>query len=181
MKTISVSKENILKSMLFCVSGVCSCIILPQFFHLLGYASGLGTSLGAAFLPMHLAVIFIGLFFGKGIGLVCGLVSPVVSYYLTGMPLLIKVPLMTVELAAYGYFAGVLSNKSVPTLLKVFIVQLAGRLAKTVAILLLMYVFNTNAGSPMGVWTSAISGLPGIVLQLTLLPLVLFKLGNKNV
>lgn len=43
---------------------VLAAVAVTQVFHLLGAASGLGTALGEAFLPMHLPVILVGLLAG---------------------------------------------------------------------------------------------------------------------
>ncbi|MDE5565125.1 MAG: ECF transporter S component, partial [Oscillospiraceae bacterium] len=41
-----------------------SAVALPQLVHVIGAASGMGTSLGETFLPMHLPIILIGFLVG---------------------------------------------------------------------------------------------------------------------
>ena len=91
-----------------------SAVALPQLFHFIGAASGLGTSVGAAFLPMHLPIIIAGFVAGPYAGLVSGALAPVLSFALSGMPAASMLPLMIGEISAYGLFAGLLRNTKMP-------------------------------------------------------------------
>ena len=55
---------------------------------------------------MHWPVILVGLVYGWRAGLLLGLLAPCVSFLISGMPLPHILPAMTVELAAYGFLAG---------------------------------------------------------------------------
>lgn len=57
-------------------------------------------------LPMHWAVILAGLIYGWRAGALIGLLAPVASFLLSGMPLPHILPAMTVELAVYGFVVG---------------------------------------------------------------------------
>lgn len=57
-------------------------------------------------LPMHWPVIFAGLCYGWRSGALIGLFAPFLSFLISGMPLPHILPSMTVELAAYGFLAG---------------------------------------------------------------------------
>ncbi len=57
-------------------------------------------------LPMHWPAILAGLCYGWRSGAVIGALAPIVSYMLSGMPRPAVLPSMTLELAAYGFFAG---------------------------------------------------------------------------
>ncbi|MGH7681239.1 MAG: ECF transporter S component [Candidatus Eiseniibacteriota bacterium] len=57
-------------------------------------------------LPMHWPVILAGLVYGWRAGLLLGALAPCVSFMISGMPLPHILPAMTVELAAYGFLAG---------------------------------------------------------------------------
>lgn len=156
------------------VLGIVAAVALPQFFHVLGAASGLGTALGSTFLPMHLPVIFVGLFAGPVVGAVTGLIAPMVSFALSGMPMLAMVPFMMIELCAYGLFAGLLRSMKLPGLAKVIIVQVAGRAVLSVATAIAIAAFDAQS-SVASIWTSTLAaGLPGILLQWALVPLALF-------
>ena len=68
-------------------------VALPQLFHVIGAVSGQGTMLGVAFLPMHLPIIFVGLIAGPAVGAIAGAAAPLVSFLLSGMPMLAMLPL----------------------------------------------------------------------------------------
>ena len=110
---------------------IVAAVVLPQLFHVIGAFSGQGTMLGVAFLPMHLPIIFVGLIAGPAVGAIAGAAAPLVSFLLSGMPMLAMLPLMMVELCAYGLVAGLLREVKLPSLAKVVIVQLAGRVVLT--------------------------------------------------
>lgn len=57
-------------------------------------------------LPMHWPALFVGLCYGWRSGAVIGLLAPITSFLISGMPPAFMLPAMTVELAAYGFLAG---------------------------------------------------------------------------
>lgn len=155
--------------------GVIMCVVLPQLFHLIGAISGFGTNVGAAFLPMHLPVIFVGLLSGTAAGFFCGLLGPAVSMALSGMPTAAMLPFMTIELACYGLAAAFLSNAKMPTIVKVLIIQIFGRLVRALAIFTAIYIFGNSSMAVSQAWSNIAVGLPGIILQLCILPLIMSK------
>ena len=76
-------------------------ILLPQVFHLAG-----GSAMGTLFLPMHLPVLLGGFLLGPLFGGTVGLLTPLVSCLLTGMPAAAVLPTMAVELLVYGLAGG---------------------------------------------------------------------------
>jgi riboflavin transporter FmnP len=143
-------------------------IVLPIGLH----AFGVG---GRVFLPMHLPVLLAGFLVGPGSGLVVGLLAPGLSYLITGMPPTYAVPLMSLELPLYGLVAGLAYNR---LRLNVYIALLAamivGRLMFGLGLIILglfmdlpytATVFFSTAG-PL------LAGLPGIVIQIVLIPVV---------
>lgn len=153
-------------------------VALPQLFHVLGSVTDMGTALGETFLPMHIAVFLVGLIAGPVAGLITGLAAPAISFGLSGMPALAMLPYMMIELATYGLTCGLLANVKMPCILKLLIAQVAGRGLRAVAIVTGFYAF----GSPVNVaviWTSMVAGLPGLILQWVLIPLLMFWLVKK--
>lgn len=170
MKTLSaayVGRQALLTAIAVAVS-----VALPQVCHLLGAQLGVGTSLGEMLLPMHLPVMLAGLLWGPWVGLSVGLLSPLTSFVLTGMPLPAMLPFMTIELVAYGLCAGLLSRHSMPTVGKVLVAQVAGRALRAVALLAAVGMEWTQLPVSI-IWTSITVGVAGIALQLILLPLVM--------
>ena len=147
-----------------------SAVALPQLVHAVGAASGMGTSLGEIFLPMHLPIILMGFLVGPYAAGAAGLLSPLVSLALTGMPSSVMLPFMMIELCVYGICAGLLKDVKLPTIAKVLIAQDAGRLVRAGAIAVGFYVFDSVV-NPIVALTSITAGLFGIILSLLLFPL----------
>lgn len=82
------------KKLVFCAICVALCVVLPMAFHALGS--------GTVFLPMHVPVLLCGLVCTWPYGVVCGLLGPLLSSVLTGMPAAAVLPSMMAELAVYG-------------------------------------------------------------------------------
>ena len=132
---------------------IVAAVVLPQLFHVIGAVSGQGTMLGVAF---------------------AGAAAPLVSFLLSGMPMLAMLPLMMVELCAYGLVAGLLRGIKLPSLAKVVIAQLAGRVVLTAATAIAVFAFGSSKAIA-ATWTSDLAaGLPGLALQWALIPLAAY-------
>lgn len=174
-KALTKPQLSIKVQVLAAITAVISAVSLPQLFHFIGAVSRLNTSLGEIFLPMHLPVILVGLLAGPYAGAAAGLLSPVVSLTLSGMPSPVILPFMTVELCAYGLFAGLLRNVKLNNVLKVAVIQLSGRIVRAAAVLISVYAFGNTRVGISTILTTVTSGLFGIVLQLTLIPLIVYR------
>ena len=76
-------------------------VVLPMAFHSIPNA-------GSIFLPMHIPVLLCGLICGWAYGLGCGVLAPLLSSLMTGMPPAAILPGMLCELAVYGLVSGLL-------------------------------------------------------------------------
>lgn len=145
------------------------CVILPMAFHMIQNA-------GSIYLPMHIPVLLCGLVVGPVYGLVCGLIGPVLSMLITGMPGPAYLPQMMIELAIYGLVTGLLMKvvKTKNTTLDLYISLIGAMLVgRIIAGILQALIFKANAyGMSMWVTSYFITGLPGIIIQLILIPLV---------
>ncbi len=163
--------------------GLALAVVLPVFFHLFG--------LGPTFLPMHLPVLLVGALFGTGAGFVVGAVAPLASGVLTGMPPLVPVAvLMTAELATYGAVAGwvrrALANrygspKGHPLVREyawLLSALLAGRVALGLWAAALGPLVGLRIPAASYVGAAVASGLPGIAVQLLLVPLLTWRLAE---
>lgn len=171
MKTKAISMADMRRKALLTAMMVSVAVLLPQMCHLLGGQLGLGSQLGEMLLPMHLPVMLTGMLWGPWAGLACGLLSPMFSFVLTGMPGVALLPFMTVELAVYGLSAGLLHKTHLPTLLQVVLTQVAGRVARAAVLAVAVYGFGFNRLPISIVWTSIAVGVVGIVIQWAVLPL----------
>jgi len=149
------------------------CVVLPLTFHSVANA-------GSIFLPMHIPVLACGLLCGWPYGLACGILGPVLSSVMTGMPPAGILPSMMLELAVYGLVSGLLSNafRSKNSVLSIYLplvcAMLAGRVASGIANAL---IFQAGSYS-LKAWltVSFATALPGILIQLLLIPAVILTL-----
>lgn len=141
---------------------------------------------GATFLPMHIFVLLAGLLFGWRAGLVVGLLTPLASYAVSGMPVLRILPQIVVELSVYGLVAGILHEKlKLRAIWSLIGAMISGRLALCLAVLSI-YLVVGEIYSPLGleanpltvVWSVIHQGWPGIVIQLALIPIVVWLMSK---
>lgn len=173
-----VAKPTLTTELIGGALGIVAAVALPQVFHLVGIASGTGNVPGTVWLPMHLPVIFVGLLLGWRAGLMTGLAAPLISFALTGMPPAVLLPFMVIELAAYGAIAGLLREVKLANIWKVLIVQIGGRLIRAVAIVAGVYLFGSKIKIET-IWNSIAVGLPGLILQWTFIPLLVFYIQQR--
>lgn len=181
--TMSISRTRELPSVkvqaLATLAAIVGAVAIPQIFHVVGAISGLGTGLGEAFLPMHLPIILVGLLAGPYAGAIAGAFGPLVSFALSGMPGLAMLPFMVIELAAYGLIAGLLRTANMPTIAKVLLVQVGGRVVRAAAILFAVGVLGNATVAVATIWMSVLAGLPGLILQWGLIPLIMFWVEHR--
>jgi len=154
------------------ISAVCLalCCVLPQAFHPLG--------LGGALSPMHLPVLLCGLICGYHYGALCGVLGPVLSHLISGMPATAALISMVPELCAYGLFAGLFlklihTGRLYPDLYLALVpAMVLGRVVGGAA-KALFFLANAKSWS-VSLWVGAyfVDTLPGAVLQLILLPVL---------
>jgi riboflavin transporter FmnP len=92
-----------LKKLVVAAMLIALCVVLPMAFHSIPRA-------GSIVLPMHIPVLLAGLICGWKFGLLVGVVGPLLSSSLTGMPPTAIVPVMMIELGTYGLIAGVVMH-----------------------------------------------------------------------
>ncbi|MFQ7472659.1 MAG: hypothetical protein ACLULK_07565 [Anaerovoracaceae bacterium] len=159
---------------------VVAAVVLPQIFHGIGIVSGTGAAMGAAFLPMYLPVMMVGFLAGPYAGAVSGIAAPLISFAVTGMPAAAVLPMIAVEVTACGLFAGLSRSVNMPLILKVLAVQVVGKVFRLGAVFAMIYIAGSQMPAFSSVWMSAKQGLPGIILQLAIIPLVVFYVNNKS-
>ena len=148
-------------------------VLLPQIFHILG-----GSTMGPIFLPMHLGIFLIGFIVGGWHGIIAGLIAPVISFAFSGMPPLPILFFMMAELAVYGAVAGFLrfgakSDQAKWSIYpRLIIAMIAGRVAGGLTMYVAALVFKLPINPLDAVVASTIMGLPGIALQIVLIPAI---------
>lgn len=136
---------------------------------------------GNVLLPMHPPVFLCGLLCGPWYGMACGLLLPLLNSVLTGMPVAYPMmPIMMCELGVYGLVSGLLycktglGKRKIGLYVSMIIAMLCGRVAYGCALSLLL-LFDAKI-KVLGVWAAFLTGLPGVVVQLLLVPALVFSL-----
>ncbi len=151
------------------------CVLFPMLFHTIG-----GAQAGRIFLPMHIPVLLAGFIAGPFTGALTGIVGPLLSGAFTGMPagpMLISMP---IELCLYGLFAGIFYYKfKINIYISLLLSMICGRIVLAGILLLLTGVLKINTIGAAAVFTSIVTAIPGIVIQIVLIPVII--LGLKRV
>ena len=166
-----------IKNMTMAAVCVALCVVLPIAFHSIPDA-------GTVFLPMHIPVLICGMICGWPYGFVCGLMGPLLSSALTGMPPIAILPAMMLECGAYGMVSGIMlklvHTKSTygDLYIALVVAMLAGRVFSGIAKALIFM-----PGISMTAWSTAsfITALPGILIQLVFLPSVVLTLMKAKI
>lgn len=138
-------------------------VALPRIFHLLA-----GSSAGATFLPMHLAVLMAALTFGTMSSVVVAGSSVIFSYLLTGMPTLERLPFMAIELFIYAVVLSI-CNKKFNSYVSLIITIVLGRILYSGVLAVAIHWFGLPTYG-ISVIESVKVGIVGIVIQLLCVP-----------
>lgn len=138
-------------------------------------------TIGRALLPMHLPILLAGFVGGWQTGLIAGLITPLLRSFLIGMPPLFPTATaMAFELAAYGFLTGLFYSKLRGTNLGVLTslvgAMLGGRIVWGIAQLFLLGLGGASFGWQAFLAGAFINAVPGIILQLILIPLIVHAL-----
>lgn len=132
---------------------------------------------GTILLPMHIPVLLGGLICGPKLGAICGLIIPVLSSVLTGMPAAYPMlPIMAIQLFAMGVLTGLLHEKlNLHVYISLIVSMLAGWVMYGLTYAALMFAGNGQL-QVLSVTAAVVKGLPGIGIQLILIPVVVTAL-----
>ena len=156
------------------------CLVLPII------TGGIPT-IGNMLLPMHIPVLLCGLLCGWQYGLVIGFVAPLLRSVLFGMPPIYPVALaMAFELAAYGLIIGLvytaLHKRGLAALYgSLLVAMVGGRLVWGLAEVVLLGLAGKGFTLQAFLSGALLTAVPGIVLQLVLIPAVMTGLDRTGV
>lgn len=164
-----MTRLSYVKKAIITAACIALCVVLPMAFHAIPNA-------GNIYGPMHIPVLLCGLICGWPFGLLCGLAGPALSSLLTQMPPMAYLPSMLIELAVYGFVAGLMMRfvRTKKTYLDLYIslitALLAGRIVAGVSKAL---IFAAGEYS-VAVWATSyfVTALPGLLIQLALIPTI---------
>lgn len=165
-------------------------IVLSALFLALGivlpFFTGQIKEIGDSLLPMHIPVMFCGLICGPGYGFAVGFLLPLLRACMFGMPPLYPNAVwMALELATYGGTIGAFylrwKQKHMGYLyLSLILSMISGRLVWGVAKTCLLGLAGTRFSFQAFITGGLIDAIPGIVLQLILIPSVMGILHKKQ-
>lgn len=177
---------NIVTTAMLCALGV----IIASSLHALG-----GREIATLLSPMHLPVFLAGILCGPWLGLICGVMSPLMSFLTTGgarPPFPTQLIPMIFELAVYGFLSGLLryvflknpKTNKFSSILALIISMVAGRVVSAFVSAIFLTTTNelsyfANLGvSMLGKFTTTWAG---ILVQLVLIPAIMFALQRSGV
>ena len=145
-------------------------LLLPSIFHMIGA--------GAGFLPMHIPVLLCVMLCGGAYGAAVGAIVPLLSSLLTGMPPIFPVaPAMMFELCAYGLLSGLFYHSLRRNVyLSLIGAMLGGRVVSGIANAVFMGMADKPYGFSAFLSGAFVTALPGILLQLIVIPLLVLAL-----
>lgn len=154
------------------------------------FLTGQIPQIGSMLCPMHIPVILCGFVCGGPWGLAVGFIAPLLRSFVIGMPVMYPTAFaMAFELAVYGFVSGILYRIFPPKrsfiYLSLIISMIVGRLVWGAVQFCCMGLDASKFGFS-AFWAGAVvNALPGIILQLLLIPVVIMllektKLINKK-
>lgn len=168
-----MKKTFYVKKLIITALCISLCVILPMAFHSIPNA-------GTIFSPMHIPVLICGLVCGWQWGLFCGIAGSFLSSVLTQMPPMAFLPSMMIELAVYGLVTGIMM-KHIHTrkiYVDLYISLITGMLlGRIVAGVVNALIFQVGEYS-IAIWVTTyfVTALPGIIMQLILVPTIILAL-----
>lgn len=147
-------------------------IVLPFF-------TGQIPQVGNLLLPMHFPVFLCGLVCGWEYGITVGFVLPLLRSAIFGIPILYPNALtMAIELATYGFVSGFLYNRAKNQGIKTIYVSIisamiSGRITWGLAQLMFLGIKGNTFTWQMFAAGAFFNAIPGIILQLVLIPAVI--------
>ena len=145
------------------------------------FLTGQIPQIGSMLCPMHIPVLLCGFFCGAPWGLAVGFIAPILRSFTLGMPPMFPTAFcMAFELAAYGFVAGWLHHKLPRKKTNVYVAlisaMLIGRLVWGVVMFSCMGFSPASFGFEAFLTASVVNAIPGIVLQIILIPIIVITL-----
>lgn len=168
-------KKLAVTAMLFAVG-----MVLPFFI-------GQIPAIGKMLLPMHIPVLLCGFIVGWQYGALIGFLLPIVRGLVFGMPPLYpNAVAMAFEMAAYGFVSGYLYSHARWQCTKMLYISLvtamlAGRIVWAFAEAILLGIGGNIFTWKMFAAGAFLNAIPGIIVQLTLIPLIMVALRRAKV
>ncbi len=152
---------------------------------ILPFITGQIPSIGNMLLPMHIPVLLCGFICGWKYGLVVGFVVPLLRSALFTMPPMFPIAIsMAFELATYGLVSGLLyhllSENRLRVILSLIGAMIDGRIVWGIVSYFLFGLSGSQFTLEMFIAGAFINAIPGIIIQLILIPIIVSVLERVN-
>ena len=160
-------------------------MILSAFFLALAYVlpflTGQIPEIGSMLCPLHIPILLCGFICGWPWGLAVGFFAPLLRSFMLGAPMLFpKAICMAFELAAYGTVTGfmhkLLPRKKPYIYCSLLTAMLVGRIVWGVAMFICLGINGNSFTFGAFLAGAFINALPGIIIQLVLIPIIVMML-----
>ena len=173
-----MKKRNDIRKLTLAAMFLALAFVLP-------FLTGQIPQIGSMLCPMHIPVLLCGFFCGAPWGLAVGFFAPVLRSFALGMPPMFPTAFcMAFELAVYGFVAGWLHNKLSKKKASVYIsllcAMILGRIVWGVLMFACMGLDASKFGFATFVAGAFTNAIPGIVLQIILIPVLVILLDKKE-
>lgn len=151
----------------------------------LPFITGQMQQTGNMLCPMHIPVLICGFFCGPWYGMAVGFIAPLLRFLLFGMPPIIPIGIaMSFELATYGFVSGflykLLPKKKPYVYVSLISAMLLGRIVWGVVRVILYGLGKSEFGWKAFVSGAFLNAVPGIILQIVLIPILVMALKKEQ-
>ena len=142
--------------------------------------------IGSMLLPMHIPILVCGFVCGWKYGLLVGFITPLLRSFIFTMPTLFPNAVsMAFELATYGAIVGILyyilHSSKLRIYLSLLVAMFAGRCVWGIVMIILSGISKSPFSWQMCIGGTLLNAIPGIILQLVLIPILVFALEKAGV
>ena len=169
-----MGKNNSIFKMVLAAMFLAMAYVLPFF-------TGQIPEIGSMLCPMHIPVLLCGFLCGWPWGLAVGFIAPMLRSMILGMPPMFPTAVcMAFELATYGVMTGLFykwfPKKKGFIYVSLIFAMIAGRLVWGLAMLVCTGIKGGSFGAAAFLAGAVTNAIPGIVLQLVVIPVVVMLL-----
>lgn len=166
MKKTTDSKKLTLSGMFLALA-----LVMP-------FLTGQIPQIGSMLCPMHFPVLLCGFFCGGGMGLLVGFIAPILRSFLFGMPPMFPAAIcMAFEMAIYGLVAGTLYRRLPKKKGSIYLALISAMvLGRIVWGMVMLLIIGADFGMEAFLAGAVTTALPGILLQILLIPMIVILL-----
>ena len=153
---------------------------------LLPFLTGQIPEIGSKLCPMHLPVLMCGLLLGPYYGALVGLITPLLRSLMFGMPPMYPGAVaMAFELCTYGLVIGLVyrmfrRKNTAAVYCALLVAMVLGRIVWGIARYVMMAIQGGSFTMAAFIAGAITGSIPGIILQLVLIPLIMYLLKNRT-